>query len=465
MPPASQPLIIDHPVAIVLNSPQNTQVTSVPDYQELLNKVLNPLRIPFMQTQEGQLEFIKQNGDKVVLESGTIRTKYDLILFNARNNPLPVRFDELSKTALSYFITPKVNEEAPEPEKVQAVTEIPTDTITHKRFLQWFNRGNSRTVTVQTSDTSTGFRPRQIEGIRWIESRLDSRKIFTVTFENDLITYANTDRYFTNGITFSLQSPWLGRTKLAGLMINYGHTSNVNYSLKLVQNMYTPTDTRVAPRLHDDRPYASYLYLAMQKSISDPHRYLRLSSEFVFGYLGPYSPGSYLQTMVHSTFPTNDKPLGWETQLNTDVLLNYSLRFEKAFIHNQNLMLASTAQVKLGSLYSQAGGGILMRAGRQDPYFGWNDKASYSKWQYYFFVKTELNCIGYDATLQGGLLDRDNVYSLHSNEISHWVGCAEIGLTAQYKSTGIEIAQHYLTPEYKGGLSHKWGRISLLFKL
>ena len=57
------------------------------------------------------------------------------------------------------------------------------------------------------------------------------------------------------------------------------------------------------------------------------------------GYIGPYSPGSYMQTLVHRAFPTNDEPLGWETQINTDIILNYSIEAQKALMNNPNLSL------------------------------------------------------------------------------------------------------------------------------
>ena len=80
-------------------------------------------------------------------------------------------------------------------------------------------------------------------------------------------------------------------------------------------------------------------------------------------------------------------------------------------------------------------------------------------------LKTDFNAVVYNALLQGGILNHDNIFTLRSNEVSRLVGRAQVGLHFTYKSTGIELAQHFLSPEYKGGLWHKWGRISLLFKL
>ena len=73
--------------------------------------------------------------------------------------------------------------------------------------------------------------------------------------------------------------------------------------------------------------------------------------------------------------------------------------------------------------------------------------------------------MAYNALLEGGMFNHNNVFTLKGNEIERMVGSAEAGIHVRYKGAGIELAQHYLSPEYKGGLWHKWGRISVSFKL
>ncbi len=304
-----------------------------------------------------------------------------------------------------------------------------------------------------------------IPGVQWVEQRLDTRSILKINFENDLITYSNTDRYFTNGITFDLQAAWLSRSPLQKLMIPYRHKALASYNLSMVQDMYTPTDTRIAPALNNDRPYSSYLYFGFRKTVSDPLRKLKIASQFNAGYIGPYSPGSYLQTIVHKAFPTNDVPLGWETQINTDIILNYSLQLQKSIVYNDNLTLLAGLDVQTGTLFNTSGVGLQLQAGKADPVFGMTDSKTWPKSEYYFFAKTHLSAVAYNALLQGGMFNHDNIFTLKGNEIQRLVGTAEAGLHMRYKGMGIELAQHYLSPEYKGGLWHKWGRISLLFTL
>jgi hypothetical protein len=325
--------------------------------------------------------------------------------------------------------------------------------------------GNRKIVIPVTDAVSRKLLSRKIPGIEWVEQSVDARTILKIHFENDLITYANTDRYFTNGIRFDLQAAWLAGSPIQKLMIPYRHKSFVIYNLSMVQNMYTPTDTRVAPHLSNDRPYSSVLYFGIRKTVADLQHNLLLSFELNLGYIGPYSLGSSLQSIVHKTFPTNDKPLGWETQINSDIILNYSVQAQQALVKKENLTLLAGLNAEAGTLYTNAGAGLQLQAGKAEPIFGLMENEEWPELEYYFFAKTDFSFVVYNALLQGGMFNHDNVFSLKQNEIQHVVGNAEAGIHFRLKGIGMEIAQHFISPEYKGGLWHKWGRISLIFKL
>ena len=342
------------------------------------------------------------------------------------------------------------------------------DTVINKPALKGLSEIKTRNkkIVVQVSDASSRkLISRTIPGIEWIEQSVDSRTILKIDFENDLITYSNTDRYFTNGIRFDLQSAWLAGSPMQKLMIPYRHRSYATYNLSMVQNMYTPTDTRVAPELSSDRPYSSVLYFGIRKKVADIEHNLILTSELNLGYIGPYSLGSSLQTVVHKTFPTNDKPLGWETQINSDIILNYSVQAQKALVNKENLTLLAGLDAEAGTLYTNAGAGLQLQAGKAEPIFGLNENQQWPELEYYFYAKTDISFVAYNALLQGGMFNHDNVFTLKKNEIHPVVGNAEAGIHFMYKGIGMEIAQHLISPEYKGGLWHKWGRMSLIFKL
>jgi len=462
------PLVIDYPAGVIIAGKKHTAATESSNVS-FAEKILSPHRIPVLDTTTNQMVFVKLNGDRVSLSMEELAGKYDIILFNAISNPVPLRISDLENAMAQIF---KFGKEgalvSKNPEQIEDFRTPESDTVAKTALKNWLSGLNHRDkrIIVTTPDTAAKkFVTRIIPGIQWVEQRLDSRTILKVSFENDLITYANTDRYFTNGITFDLQAAWLGRSVLQKLMVPYRHKAFVTYNLSMVQDMYTPTDTRIAPSLRNDRPYSSYLYFGYRKTTADNLRKLKMSSQLDVGYIGPYSPGSYMQTLVHKTFPTNDVPLGWETQINTDLILNYSFKFQKALVAKENFCLLAGADVKAGTLHTNAGVGLELQAGRFEPVFGLTENEPWPKLECYFFAKTHAGFVAYNALLQGGMFNHDNIFTLNGSEMQRVVGSAEAGFHMRYKGTGIELAQHYLSPEYKVGKWHKWGRISFLFKL
>lgn len=467
MEQAKIPFVIDYPAGVVVR----TDASKSQSAARLLKveAILAAHRIPVIDTNSQQLVFVKHNGDRVVVNMNELKGKYDIILFNAVNDPVPLRFSDLKRAAGQIFTEDSVPiwraKQADDIKESSVVADSLPSQPQRSGIVNWLRSRDKRLVFARADTAAQALHPRNIAGIEWVEHRIDTRSLLTLTFENDLITYANTDRYFTNGITIDYQSARLSKAALNRLMVPYGHKAFVSYQMSLVQDMFTPTDTKVAPSLHEDRPYSSYLYLSYSKKTADPLRQIILTSRIDFGYLGPYSPGSYMQTLVHKTFPTNDLPLGWETQINTDVILNYSVKVQTALVSNPKFLVLAGANVKAGTLFNSAGANLQLQTGKFAPVFGITEGEKWPKAECYFFAKTDVNLVAYNALLQGGMLNRNNIFTLKADEIHRLVAGAEAGFRVQYKKVGFEMAQHYISPEYKKGLWHKWGRMSLLFRL
>ncbi|MEI8046022.1 MAG: lipid A deacylase LpxR family protein [Bacteroidota bacterium] len=460
------PQVIDYPAGVMI-APGKPFSSAEVHNTTIAKKILASHHIPVLGENTGQLVFVKTNGDRVSITLDELAGKYDIILFNAVNNPVPLKiadlqgaFDYIFKLPVSSAISTGSSHY-----EVKSFEQKP-DTLTQKsarKRLSQIKRHEKKIVVTSFDTSARNFIARAIPENLWVEQLIDSRSIFKINFENDLISYANTDRYFTNGITFDLQAAWLGRLSFRKLMIPYNHSANVKYSFSMVQDMYTPTDTRIAPALAHDRPYSSYLYFGFRKTTSDPVRKIKIANQVDAGYIGPASPGSYLQTLVHKTFPTNDVPLGWETQIKTDIILNYAIHIQKALASKENMSLLGGFDLNAGTLHTDAGAGFQLQAGKAEPVFGLKKNEKWPRAEYYFFAKTNISIVAYNALLQGGMFNHDNIFTLKGNEIQRVVGNAEVGIHARYKGVGIELAQHYLSPEYKGGMWHQWGRISLLF--
>ena len=313
----------------------------------------------------------------------------------------------------------------------------------------------------------SGLEPVSLKGLIF----LGRDRILKINFDNDILD--NTDRYYTNGIRIDIISPFLKSFPLNYLMVPYWGFGTNYYGLSIVQNMYTPSTTKVGGILYGDRPYAAYLYLGDFKISNDPVKKLRQTTEMDLGIIGPYSFGGLIQKSFHATIPTNSEPLGWVYQIQNDLVLNYNLSLEKGIVSGKFFEFNLTGTSAIGTLYTNFGGGMLGRVGLFNPYFvnmgiarpKSNHKHKLRNSQFFFYVDLRGRVIGYDATLEGGIFNQTNVYTLSTKEISRGVfeGCA--GITLNFGGFRFDFGQYLLSPEFHGSFWHHWVHTGLYFEL
>lgn len=151
--------------------------------------------------------------------------------------------------------------------------------------------------------------------------RPNDRQSVAVYFENDL--FADTDRYYTNGVRVSWLSPDIESLELprwakevldeVPLFYHRGYTNNVG--LAFGQSIFTPQDIFTSQPVDDDRPYAGWLYGSValhHKSDREMHKL-----ELTLGLLGPESLAEAAQNGVHE-FRNLETAEGWDHQLHTE---------------------------------------------------------------------------------------------------------------------------------------------------
>ncbi|MBE0648997.1 MAG: lipid A deacylase LpxR family protein [Bacteroidales bacterium] len=298
---------------------------------------------------------------------------------------------------------------------------------------------------------------------------LSQERYFHLQLDNDIFNY--TDRYYTNGIRLTLITPWLSRNPLSRLLIPYWNRGINYYGLSLVQDMYTPSTTKTGGILEGDRPYAAYLYVGSTKITNDDISHLRLTSEIQIGIIGPSSFGEYVQRTFHNAVPTNNEPLGWEFQIQDDLLLNYYARLEKGIAAFPGLDFLVHGSGSIGTVYTNIGGGFYIRSGWFNPYFSnlFFSKQSLNRSrharnvQLYFFADITGKVIGYDATLQGGMFNRTSAYTIPGEDIERFMFTGSAGFVLSYGGIQLKGEQFLLSPEFKNGWWHKWLSIGLTF--
>lgn len=300
---------------------------------------------------------------------------------------------------------------------------------------------------------------------------LSHERFLQINFDNDILD--NTDRFYTNGIRFDFISPVFQHFPPNLLMIPYWRSGMNYYGISLIQNMYTPSTTKIGGILYGDRPYAAYLILKSFKITNDSRDKFRQISEIDIGIIGPASLGDFVQKSFHNNVPTNSEPLGWEYQIQNDLILNYNLSYEKGVLYRKNLEINLTGTGALGTLYTNIGGGIMLRTGILNPYFenfGISKKSIYEekglhRMQILFFLKSNMKFVGYDATLEGGFFNRTSSYTIGQKSVMRFVYQGSACLTFSYGGVGINVEQFLLSPEFHNGWWHKWVHIGLNFCL
>ncbi len=155
---------------------------------------------------------------------------------------------------------------------------------------------------------------------------------FTFHLENDL--FANTDRFYTNGIKLSWISPelkwfqdlpWMqkpgivqaGANKLISLLPFSDDASRQrNLAFSIGQKMFTPEDIARRDLIIEDRPYAGWLY---GSAAFHSKTYQRLDTfEVQLGFTGDLSLARQAQDLVHSIRGIN-KANGWDNQIDTEL--------------------------------------------------------------------------------------------------------------------------------------------------
>ena len=153
----------------------------------------------------------------------------------------------------------------------------------------------------------------------------------TVTIEND--TFTNSDNNYTNGIgatwvsndleTYDSESfvrKWEKFWSFLPFVSDEGYQTYAAWSL--AQEMHTPDDIEDPNPPEDDQPYAGILYV-------DSVLYARKERwahawELKLGVVGPASQAEEVQKKFHELISA-DEPLGWDTQLPNEPVINVSL--------------------------------------------------------------------------------------------------------------------------------------------
>jgi lipid A 3-O-deacylase len=296
-------------------------------------------------------------------------------------------------------------------------------------------------------------------------SRTSPDQLVAYSFAND--AFFRTDYYFTQGMTLLLVLPGLQHSPVNRILGPVPAGSTRYHGIRLHYDGFTPLRIQDAFIRVNDRPYASYIYADLLRVANHPARHLRLTTALNLGVIGPAVGAKDFQTKLHRLLDS-PTPRGWDYQIQNDVVLGYEVHLEKQLLAvGRGLELIGATTASLGTLRTYAGAGGRLRVGLLNPYFkslsvvGKAGRTEQRRVQLYTEGQLEGRLVGYDATLQGGLFNQHNPYTLPTSAVSRTVARATGTIGVGFEGVRLETSAVWVSPEFSGARQHKWVQFNL----
>ncbi len=307
----------------------------------------------------------------------------------------------------------------------------------------------SRLVVAQEIDNTTSYK------------NIKSDDYIRLSVDNDY--FACRDRQYTEGINLEMCSPSLKKNPLTWLLIN-PHYDHTRYGMGIEQAGYTPYLSDNHEMQINDRPFAATLFLKTFLLATDTVRKQRFVTILSTGVLGPAAQGEELQDGVHKVLG-DVVPPGWQYQIRNEVILNYQVNYEKQLLAYRNaFLLDANGSARAGTLNDKAGVGITVIVGYFEPPYG-SRKSEGGRFHIYAYDHPEVDVIGYDATLEGGMFDHSSSYTIPASGITRTVLANRAGCVVSYGSVIVEFFEYNSTRQFSTGPMNKWGGLQLAVTL
>ncbi len=277
-------------------------------------------------------------------------------------------------------------------------------------------------------------------------------------YDNDFFTA--TDYYYTQGINIEYVHPSLIKNPVSKILVRF-KDDHIKYGMAVEHIAFTPTSIRHNEILSHDRPFAAFVLLKSFSSSVDTSHRQRITAAFSIGIIGQAAFGEGMQKTIHHWLK-NIEPLGWQNQIHNDVIVNYELNHEKQIYSSDHFVsLNSNLMIEAGTLVDEMSAGFTVTAGKYTPPFSGAEKKDGNNFQLYFYNQPLLRFNGYDATLQGGMLNHASPYTLSADEITRITFRDNFGIILTTGKLYLEYYQSFLTKEFNSGRTHRWGGIKI----
>jgi lipid A 3-O-deacylase len=286
--------------------------------------------------------------------------------------------------------------------------------------------------------------------------------------DNDSFLAQGSDRYYTNGF-FLYYRHAIDVSKLQN------DAASAVFGLELGQKIYNAQSGRLPSADYIDRPFAGYLYLGASAFVAyKDETTLKLGARV--GVVGPAAGGYEAQKLIHNTFGFYTLN-SWQYQIRNDVELNLSAEVNKLLVRGKSADLTFTSNVNLGTGFTSAGIGPMVRLGNFNQLFqSVSTQSTVSrnanagllhKNELFFYYKPQLIAVLYDATVQGSLFkDHPEAGTQEiTGDIKPIVFSNQLGASYAGGRFIFDLSAIFDTKDVKQMVhSHQWGSLTVLYR-
>ncbi len=285
----------------------------------------------------------------------------------------------------------------------------------------------------------------------------DKNSRIVLEIENDLLF--NTDSYYTSGQAISYTNKKLQKTP-AQLILNLISKKDIDITgFGFQQRIFTPLSIEYPNAINYDRPYSAYILLSNYSVFINAEKKILFANEIGIGAMGPIALGEQSQTFVHKII-NGPVPVGWDNQLNNAFLIDYTFRVEKSFFSGFIAEhLIPYGETRIGTLTDRVKIGIKIRAGNKNKSMielaknECNEKKIVWEW----IFGANLQGVFYDATLEGGLFNKDETIVLPKQDIIEQQYQIRMGINFYFKNFSFRYMVNYNSKDFANAVIHKYG--------
>ena len=281
-----------------------------------------------------------------------------------------------------------------------------------------------------------------------------SREISLVT-DNDFYISSFKDHYYTSGVFLTYRQLLNSKNNLLDKRI---------FEWQIAHKMYTPFKSIVYSPMEHDRPFAGYLYIGFGVNRAFKNNQI-LKTSLQVGVIGSNSFARELQEFIHNIYGFK-KATGWKYQIKNAFGLNFNTNYSKTVVNSKKKYfdISWINSLNLGSVITNTSSGFYTRIGfiplqklTNTVSFNTNLNNKHSNYfretESFLYVKSMLNYVFYDATIQGSFLNKTSPIT---KKIKPLILDIEIGLKFTINRLNFGYVFIYNTKKSEG-LRYKYG--------